>query len=502
MEYLLTFDVGTTAMKCVLFDADFNKTAFVSREYSLLTPAPDVVEIDPEVYWDTFVSCVKEIASRIGQDAMVKIAALTFTTQGETLIPVDKDLNALRNAIVWIDGRADKQGEAIKKAMPLKDFYARTGLSCINGALPLSKLMWIKENEPALYESTYKFLLLEDYLIARLTGRTVSEKSLLSSTGWFDINEEVYMTDLLTACGIDESKLPEILPCGQTVAGVSEKAAAETGLSISAVVTTGAMDQVSSAVGAGNVTEGIVTETTGTALVIGATSSHADYDNPEMLTIYKHFDHGFLYMPFCNTAGIVLKWFKDNFLEELTARAEAESKSVYALVDEYAEESAPGSSGVILLPHFAGKGVPNEIENACGVLYGLTLATKKSDVTRAVLEGVGYMLNEVLLSLEKAGIPVSEVRSLGGGSYSKLWGQIKADICQKTFIRMNEAESTSLGAAILGYCAIHKDADVKEIASRFALKKASFSPNVDNEALYEKAYAKYLSLYDALKNHF
>ena len=502
MEYLLTFDVGTTAMKCVLFDEAFGKTAFVSREYSLLTPSPDVVEIDPEVYWNTFVSCVKEIASQIGQDAMAKIAALTFTTQGETLIPVDQNRRALRNAIVWIDGRADKQGEKIKAVMPIRDFYARTGLSCINGALPLSKLMWIKENEPALYENTYKFLLLEDYLIARLTGRTVSEKSLLSSTGWFDINGEVYLSDLLAACGIDEGKLPEILPCGQTVAKILPEAAAETGLSADTVVTTGAMDQVSSAVGAGNVEEGIVTETTGTALVIGATASHADYANPEMLTIYKHFDHGFLYMPFCNTAGIVLKWFKDNFLEELTAKAEKENKSVYALVDEYAEESAPGSGGVVLLPHFAGKGVPNEIENACGVLFGLTLATKKSDVTRAVLEGVGYMLKEVLLSLEKAGVPVSEVRSLGGGSYSKLWGQIKADICQKTFIRMNEAESTSLGAAILGYCAVHEGADVKKIASRFALTKASFSPDGSNGALYETGYAKYLSLYEALKHEF
>ncbi|MBE6563694.1 MAG: hypothetical protein E7655_00215 [Ruminococcaceae bacterium] len=502
MKSFLTFDVGTTAMKCVLFDESFNKTAFVSREYSLLTPAPDIVEIDPQVYWDTFVFCVKEIAKQVGEENMKRIAALTFTTQGETLIPVDTDLKAIRNAIVWIDARADKQGEAIKKAMPLKTFYARTGLSCVNGALPLAKLMWIKENEPEIYNRTYKFLLLEDYLIARLTGQTVSEKSLLSSTGWFDINEEAYLNDLLTACGIDKAKLPDILPCGQTVAHVSEEAAAETGLFTSTVVTTGAMDQVSSAVGAGNVEEGIVTETTGTALVIGATSSHADYDNPEMLTIYKHFDHGFLYMPFCNTAGIVLKWFKDNFLEELTAKAEQEGKSVYGLVDEYAEQAAPGSNGVILLPHFAGKGVPNEIENACGVLYGLTLATKKSDVTRAVLEGVGYMLHEVLLSLEKAGVPVSEVRSLGGGSYSRLWGQIKADICQKTFIRMNEAESTSLGAAILGYCAVTDGADVKTVASNQAGKKASFSPNGKNQVLYAASYSKYLSLYEALKQEF
>ena len=499
MEYYLTFDVGTTAMKCVLFDENFSKAAFVSKEYSLLTPSPDFVEIEAQTYWDTFVSCVKEIGL---QKDLSQISAITFTTQGETLIPVDEQNHALHNAVVWIDARAEKQAEKIRSLIPLKDFYARTGLSCINGALPLAKLMWFASERPDVYAKTDKFLLLEDYLIARLTGHRVSEKSLLSSTGWFDIIREEYLSDLLNACGIDESKLPEILPCGSKVASVNAVSANETGLPMSAVVTTGAMDQVSSAVGAGNVRPGIVTETTGTALVIGATAEKADPDNPEMLTIYKHFNHGFLYMPFCNTAGIVLKWFKDNFLEDLSLRAKEENRSVYALVDEFAEQSPVGSRGVILLPHFAGKGVPGEIDGATGVLFGLTLATKKEDVTRAVLEGVGYMLCEVLTALEKCGVPVNEVRSLGGGSYSTLWSRIKADICGKTFFRMKEAESTSLGAAILGFTALHPECTVEETAEKCVALSSSTSPNEENRPLYAESFRKYLSLYAALKNEF
>ena len=485
-------------MKCVLFDEKFEKKAFVSKEYSLITEGCDIVEIDPETYWQTFVFCIKTIGK---ENDLSNVSTLTFTTQGETLIPVDKDLCALRRAIVWIDARAEEDAEKIKKEISAEEFYRTTGLPVINGALPLAKLMWIKRCEKEIYDKTYKFLLLEDYLIARLTKKTVSEMSLLSSTGWFDINSECYFDELLEKCKIDKSKLPEIYKCASVVANVCDDAAKETGLSESTVVTTGAMDQISSAVGAGNVLPGTVTETTGTALVIGATSDKADYSNPEMLTIYKHFDHSFLYMPFCNTAGIVLKWFKDNFLFDLEKQAKDENKSVYALVDEYAEHSQPGCGGVTLLPHFAGKSVPRAMDNASGVLFGLKLSTTRADVTRSVLEGVGYMLCEVLEALERSGVAISEVRSLGGGSYSALWSQIKADICQKKFYRMNEAESTSLGAAVLGACAIDSK-DVVSVSLNVAKTKRSFEPDTKTREVYRAGYEKYLSLYNSLEKEF
>ncbi len=495
----LTFDVGTTAMKCVLFDADLSKLAQTGREYSLLTPSPDRVEIDPRTYWDVFLSCLEEIGAKFD---LKEVATLTFTTQGETLIAADASLTPLSNAIVWIDARASEEAERIAGALSEADFYALTGLPSINGALPLAKLLWIKKNLPDVYEKTHKFLLLEDYLIARLTGRCVSEKSLLSSTGWFDVHKETYLSPLLESLGLDEDKLPPILPCGVPAGTVCESAAKASGLSTGTTVTTGAMDQVCSAIGAGNVKSGIVTETTGTALVVGATAPEADPSCPGRITVYKHFDGSFLYMPYCNTAGIVLKWFKDNFLEELTARARTENKGVYALVDELAATSSPGSNGVTMLTHFAGKPAPGAIDGAKGVIFGLSLATKKKDVARALLEGVAYMLNEALLSLENAGVKVGEVRSLGGGSYSPLWGQIKADVCNKPFLRMKEAESTSLGAAVLGRCALDRSTDPHSLALSLASPRATFSPDGENRAVYEAGYRRYLSLYRALEGEF
>ena len=501
MKYFLSFDVGTTAMKCILFDESLKEVICINEEYDLITSETGLVEMEPETYFDTFCSCVKAILeSGIQKD---DILTVVFTTQGETLVPVDKNGEALHRAIVWLDARAEEEAKVILESLSLGDIYRTTGLCNVDGALPAAKLLWFYRNCPELYQNTYKFLLLEDFFIYRLTDVAVSEKSLVSSTGWYDIFGDCYYQKMLDVCRIDVRKLPEVLPCGTVVGNITARAASVCGLSENTVVITGAMDQIASAIGAGNIKEGIVTETTGTALVVGATVNQPEMDDNQPITIYKHYDHKYIYIPYCNTAGIVQKWFKDTIVPYVSQMAQQEQTSPYEIIGRMAAASPAGSNGVILFPHFAGKSEPDGIPAAKGVFFGLQLGSTQEDLCRSVLEGVAYMLREILEMQAFQKLQIVQIRSLGGGSYSRIWNEIKASVCKKEVVPTGYAQTTALGAAILGAVAVGiYDSVETATASASHYVKESVCPEESLYAIYNESYRTYKKLCEALKQVF
>lgn len=487
MKQFLAFDVGTTAMKCILFDNNLKEVFAVNREYSIDAKENGIAELDASIYFESFCECIREML-RLGADKE-QIAAITFTTQGETLIPVDKDGNPVCPALVWLDTRAKREAEVIRENILSQRFYETTGLCNIDGALPAAKLLWIYRNKRTLYDKIHKLLLLEDYLIYKITGRFISEKSLQSSTGWYDIINDKLFDDVLKLCKIEKSKLPEILPCGTVVGQISSEAASLCGLSEKTFVVTGAMDQIASAVGVGNITEGMCTETTGTALVVGVTVKNPIFDIKNPVTVYKHFDNQFIYMPYCSTAGMTLKWFRDNVMPYAVDKAREKGISSYGIIDETAAKSPVGSNGVIMLPQLS----------ECGAFIGLTLAAETSDMARSVLEGVGYMLKQILERVEQSGVTIDEVCSLGGGSYSSLWCQIKADICGKNILRTEYAQTTALGAAILAAVALGEYKSVADALKACERSSEVITPDKNNSEIYKSEYLKYTKYLNSVK---
>lgn len=494
MNYYLAFDVGTTAMKCILFDKDFNEAVSTSKEYSLIIDSDGTTELDVEKYYETFCECVREIISEGYNPTDIK--SVTFTTQGETFVCVDKDGNPLGRAIIWLDTRAGKEAEFIRDNIGDSEFYSKTGLWQPDGALPLAKLLYIKKNQAEVFKNIHKVLLLEDYLIFRLTNKYVTEKSLVSSTGWYDIINDNYYKKALDICGISPDIFPESADCGTVIGSVSDT---DCGLSHDTYVVSGAMDQICSAIGSGNITEGMLTETTGTALVLGATVEKPVFDTENPITIYRHFDDKYIYMPYCNTAGIVLKWFKDTVGAEICKKARDKGVSPYKIIDEYAQSSECGSGGVIMLPHFGGKSTPEVMPNAVGGFLGITLKTTLSDLTRSVLEGIAYMLYEMVEQIKAKGVAADRILSMGGGANSGIWGEIKASVTN-TEIEVNRyGETTALGAAILGAAAC---GEYKSVAAAVETAKSGTDrilPNSEWVFEYEKNYQKYKELYELLK---
>jgi len=418
---------------------------------------------------------------------------------------VDKTGKALHNAIVWLDERASAQAERISGRFPPEAFYSRTGIPECNGYCPAAKLLWIKEKEPEIYEKTHKFLLLEDYILSRFSGDFVTEKALLCTTGYFDIIRDEYWKEMLDFMDIDTDKLPRPLECGAVLeAKVKAEICSEMNLSSEVKLISSAMDQMTAAAGAGNLEPGIITETTGTGMCIAATSENPDFSNPRRLTIYRHiYPKKYLIIPVCMTAGLVLKWFKDEFCADLSSEAAAKGDSVYTLIDEIVSKTQALSNGLILIPYLNGVLQPDNNPSARGVFYGMALNTGRPEFLRAIMEGIGFMLKENIELIEQVqGRRASEIRSLGGGAKSKTWRQIKADINGIPIAGMSENECTALGAAILAAVALgfYKDAASAAAASNMVLERNKPQPALIEQ--YEAAYRKYRSIYESLKDLF
>lgn len=495
--YLLGIDVGTTAVKAAVFDERGRRVSKAVEEYALETPGPDLVELDAEVYWRSCVSAVRRALERAGKP---DVSAVSVSSQGETLIAVGRDGKPLRKAIVWLDNRSKEEADELRSRFGEQEIYRITGQPAVVPTWPATKILWIRRREPHLFKKVWKFFLVEDYVLYKLTGRPATEPSVSSSTLMLDIGKCSWWGEMLGYLGVDEEALPEVLPSGAPVGLLSEEASRELGVREDVVVAAGAFDQAAAALGAGNVEEGAVSESTGAALAIVAPTRRMVFDPRRRIPLHRHAVPGlFFLMPWCQTAGMLLKWFRDGFARVERLVEEEAGVSAYKLLDAMAERVPPGSEGLVVLPHLAGAASPEFDPKARGVIFGLTLRHGMAHVVRALLESVGYMLRRNIELLEGLGLEVREVRSIGGGARSAVWCRIKADILQKPLLTPGEEESACLGAAILAGAASGVYRSVEEAAKAMSFIKEKVEPNPENKDVYERLYKLYVELYEALK---
>lgn len=490
----MTFDVGTTAVKTCVFNRNLQLCAIRTDEYDLMAHN-GMVEIAPEIYWQTMREALKQIGEELN---LSDIQAICLTTQGETMIPVDKDGDPLCNAVVWLDDRAKDQAKEISKVISSEELYRLTGVTDMNGFVPLSKLLWFRQKRPSLYEQAYKFLLLEDYLLYRLTGEFVTEKSLLTSTAWYDIRNDRYMIELLEKLGLSQEKLPCILECGQLVGAATGQACADLGLSGNVQVFAGAMDQIAAAIGGGGLRDGVITATVGTAMVLTSVVPSLDDCTDPSLIIYRGaWEGSYVLLPLCNTAGAVFKWFKDQCSALDAAQCKETGEDVYDRLCDLASQSVPGANGVTMLPYFAGSLQPRLIPEAKGVFYGLELGTDHKTMTRAVLESIGYMLRENIEMLGNFGKRPEKVHFFGGGSKNPVWNQIIADITGMELVLLEQSECGSLGAAMLGAVSMGWFESIEQAQNSNTVSRTVL-PNPATKEAYDDAYRRYLTLLEAL----
>jgi len=500
-ELIIGLDLGTTALKIALFNRNGKILAVSTQEYSLLTPKTDHVEVPPETYWQSFKNGLDVL--RIDEKfEPSEIKALGFSAQGETLFFLDSNGHPLRNAIVWMDNRAQKEARDLKERFGDEECFRVTGQVSFEPCWPASKILWVKNNEPEIFSKTAKVMLIEDYFIYRLTGEFVSEGSLLTSTTYWDITSKEYWDEMLEYLGINRSQLPEIRESGEVVGGILDDVAKELGLSAKTTVCTGALDQAAGAIGVGNVKEGGFSENIGAALAVCVPVKRPVFDPNRNMPLHYFIQKDMYMVHTFTTGGMTLKWFRDVFSQTEKSLSELLDTDAYELLSQEAATVPPGSEGLIMLPHLTGSMAPDVNSRAKGVFYGFTLKHRKPHFIRAIYESIGYIIRRNIDALEEMGIEVTELRSLGGGSKSKVWNQIKADITGKTLITVDCVESACLGAAILAGKAIGIFPDIEIACNEMISEKERFYPNPDNEEIYKKGYLFYKKLFKDLESMF
>ncbi|HPS52436.1 MAG TPA: FGGY family carbohydrate kinase [Phycisphaerae bacterium] len=435
MKYILSLDVGTTSVKTVLFDVTGHEVARHVCEYELLKPKPDFVEVDPDVYWHAACEGIRGIFhdSAVSKDDIVSVGV---TSQGETLIVLDENGRPLCNAIVWLDNRAKAEAALIAEKFSRSEVYRITGQQEIAPAWTASKILWLRNHEPEIFKKVSKILLVEDYLIYRLTGEFATDHALNPSTLYYDMINGCWWREMLEFLKISEKQLPSLLNSGE----IAGRVIADVGLNKNTPVTVAPIDQISAAVGAGNIAAGMITETTGCALAVCATTDKPVYDEKMRFGIYRHAVPGlYVMLPWIPAAGMILRWFRDEFGGGMD----------YSELCDIAINVPAGAEGLLLLPHFCGMTLPQVNPDAKGVFYGLTLSHKKRHFVRAIMESVAFSLRESIELLEQNGLKAEKIISMGGAARSRLWLQIKSDVLHRDFVTMACEESTCLGAAVL-----------------------------------------------------
>ena len=498
-RYILGVDLGTTAIKAALFDDGGHELGSHAAEYTLLTPKSGYVELDADTYVKTF----REAVSQVLRDCSVPgeaLIALGLSAQGETFICLDANGAPVRRAIVWMDNRAPAEADEIEQHFGRTTIHATTGQVAMDAIWPASKILWLKRNEPEVFERTAKFALLKDYLVYRLTGRVVCEDSILCSTILWDIRSREYWPEMLQYLGISADQLPDIARQGEIVGAVTAAGAHDLGLPEGLPVSVGALDQACGALGIGNVTPGIFSESTGSALVSVTIVDELTLDPNARVPCFAAAIPGqYMLQPF-STGGMVMRWFRDEFCRVELQVEQLCGMDAYQLIDKEVERVPAGCDGLVVLPHLQGSGPPDLDPLAKGVILGLTLAHKKQHLARGIMEGVTMVLRRMLEATTSLGVEVTEILSLSGGSKSAVWCQIKADATKLPVHTLRTAESAACrGAAIAAGVDVGVWESPVAVARENLRFDRTFEPRPENFAVYDRLFQDYKRLQDTVK---
>ena len=456
MPYILGVDVGTTSLKAVLFDENANAVKSVTKDYTLKVSG-DRVGFPAADYWRLFSEALEEMR------ADYPITALAIDTQCETLILTDEDGTPITDAIVWLDNRATAEADELRERFGEQTVYEITGQPEVTATWPACKLLWLRKHEPELFGRVKKIFLLEDYLLYRLTGSFVTERTLQSSTIYYDIHRGTWWDEMLDTIGIRAEQLPALRGSGEIV-GEYE----------GITVVTGCIDQIAGAIGAGVVGRDIISEMTGTTMAIFVPTDTVPAYDGSKIPCHVNWDGRYCLLSWSPTAGMALKWFKNNFCEGME----------FDDLNKLAAAVPPGSHGLTFLPYLCGSTMPHYDPDAKGAFFGLTLEHTRGHCVRAIMESVACMLRE---NLEYLGISCTEVRAMGGGAKSDLWCQIMADLCGKTIVTLRNDETACLGSAILAGTAVGIFESVEAACAIAVAPNKTYIPSgADYTACYDR----------------
>ncbi|MEA3401588.1 MAG: FGGY family carbohydrate kinase [Armatimonadota bacterium] len=475
---LMGLDLGTTAVKVGIFDADSGEPLGVARsEYSPHSPRAGWVELEAEEYWRATVEATRAAMAAADRP---RVLGIGLSSQGQTFLPLDGEARPLRPAIVWLDTRAEDEARRLNEALDAEELRRRRGASAINAIDSAPKILWLREHEPGVWERTRYLMMLPDYLGLLLTGERRLDLSNAGSTAMVDRTIDDWWQEALDAVGVPREWLSPLGRPGELLGNLAADAAAELGLDAGTPVALGANDQLDGAVGVGNVEPGLASGTAGTAMAIVATAAELADELGDGIIWGKHPVPGLLYiLNYAKTSGVLLTWLRDLIggdYEGLLAEA---------------ADAPIGCDGLVCLPHFSGTATPTFRSDVRGGFVGLTLAHGRPHMIRAVLEAVCFCARDAVALTERAGQQVEELRMLGGAAQSGWWMQMMADVVDLPLAVPACADAAVLGGAIFGGVAAGLLPSIQEAGRRFYRPQRRFEPRHEHAIAYDEAWQQY-----------
>lgn len=504
-KYILAHDVGTGSDKAALVDTEANILEHKTSEYEVSYPEKGwAVQHPEECWWCAIEESTKELLDETGVESS-QVVGIVFSSQMAGTVPVDEDGEPLMSCMIWLDTRASEQAEKIwsgplqisgYNVFNLVEFLWITGgAPGLAGKDPICKILWLKENEPELYEKAYKILDTKDYLIHKCTNNFVTSEDNANLSWLMDSRTKEWSERICEKYDIDIEKLPEIKKSPDIAGELTAQSAEDLNLEVGTPVVVGAGDVTAAAIGSGAVTEYKTHAYIGTSSWVANHTYDRRKDighyvgsicsaNPEMYLCTAEQEN----------AGACLEWVKNQIFKQ---EVEAEkSGNLYELFDEMADEVGPGAGGLIFTPWLYGERAPLDDHSVRGGFHNLSLEHTRKHVIRSVFEGVAFNLKWALKYVEKLTRKAESINLIGGGASSGIWCQIFADVLNRKINQVKKPREAGVrGAAMiagvgLGY--IDKFEDIEDLVTI----NNTFEPDSENQETYGKLFEEFRNIYE------
>jgi len=496
---LLGIDVGTSGTKTALFSIEGNLIASHTDEYPLYQPNNGWAEQDPADWWRATVNGIRAV---IGKAGGAEISGIGLSGQMHGLVMLDSGGEVLRPSIIWCDQRTEAETEDMDRILGRQRIIEITANAPMTG-FTAAKILWVKKNEPEIYEKCAHILLPKDYIRFKLTGEFATEVSDASGMQLMDVPKRDWSVEVTDKLGIDRALLAKMYE-SQDVTGVTSSSCAElTGLAVGIPVVGGAGDNPAAAVGTGVVAQGKAFTTIGSSAVVYAVSDEVRIDlKGRVHALCASVPGKWTVMSCTQGAGLSLQWLRNNVCTEEMREAEGQGLDPYILMDKLAAEVPAGSGKLLFLPYLMGERSPHPDPDARGVFFGLSGVHERANLIRAVMEGVAFSQLECVEVFREMGVPVGDMMITGGGAKSKLWRGMLSDLYGCPVSVPASDEGAALGAAILAGVGTGIYTSLEDACGRLIGKGNTTMPDEIKGKEYAPYFALYKQLYLSLKADF
>ena len=479
-------DLGTSSVKLVLMDETGKIHGTTSREYKLYFPQPGWSEQEPADWYNEAITGLKDLLKDVDKS---EVAGISFGGQMHGLVILDENDEVIRPAILWNDGRTQKQVDYLNNEIG-KETLSKYTANIAFAGFTAPKILWVKENEPENFKKIKKIMLPKDYLAYKLSGTFCTDYSDASGMLLLDVKNRKWSKEMCDICGITEDMLPQLFDSFEKVGELKHELAAELGLKDGVVIAAGAGDNAAAAVGTGTVGNNKCNISLGTSGTIFMSSDSFAVDSNNALHSFDHADGHFHLMGCMLSAASCNKWWMDEILK--TKDYADEQKGIDKL----------GENHVFFLPYLMGERSPWNNPNARATFTGITMDTTREDMTQAVLEGVAFATRDMYEVAKSIGVAPKRTMICGGGAKSPLWRRMIANILNVEVDVPSCEEGPGMGGAMLAMVACGAYKSVEEAAAAIVKVDKTEKPDPELVAKYEARYQQFKNIYPALADTF